>query len=253
MNGYIKLHRRLIDWEWYNDLPVKCLFLHLLLTANHKEKSWQGIEIKPGQTVTSRQSLARETSLSEQQIRTAISKLKSTGEITITSTSKYSLITLENWALYQLQDDESTNDQPTEQPTINQRSTTNKNDKKINMLIDTKDMLNNMAHLPSKREIDLSFETAWKRYPIKKGKGQVSDADKRRVHQLGDEFLRCIDRYIEDVKFNDRKYWKHGSTFFHSGYVDYLDENYDTKNVTGKEQQPGEKKWQEIPEGLFGT
>ena len=85
------------------------------------------------------------------------------------------------------------------------------------------------------------------------GKGQVSDADKRRVHQLGDEFLRCIDRYIEDVKFNDRKYWKHGSTFFHSGYVDYLDENYDTKNVTGKDQQPGEKKWQEIPEGLFGT
>jgi hypothetical protein len=70
---------------------------------------------------------------------------------------------------------------------------------------------------------------------------------------LGEEFLRCIDRYVEDVRFNDRKYWKHGSTFFHSGYVDYLDENYDAKTEPASKPESAERKWQEIPEGLFGT
>ena len=42
MEGWIKVHRKLVDWEWYNDINVKVVFLHLLLTANHKEKQWKG-------------------------------------------------------------------------------------------------------------------------------------------------------------------------------------------------------------------
>ena len=46
-----------------------------------------------------------------------------------------------------------------------------------------------------------------------------------------DEMLRALHRYIDE--HNARKRlgdftppWQNGSTFFNSGYVDYLDENY---------------------------
>lgn len=122
MSGWIKLQRQLKDWEWYKDQPTCKLFLHLLLTANHKPSRWQGVDILAGQIVVGRKSLAYETGLSEQQIRTALDKLKATSEITIKSTSKYSIISITKWDSYQ-------SDQPAGEPTSNQQSTTNKNEK----------------------------------------------------------------------------------------------------------------------------
>ena len=120
MNGWIKLHRKILDWEWYSDTNTFRLFMHLLLKANREEKKWRGRIIKAGELVTGRKILAEELALSEQQIRTSLLKLKSTNEITIKSTSQNSIITLNNWNSYQ-------GNQPAEQPTDNQRITTNKN------------------------------------------------------------------------------------------------------------------------------
>ena len=113
-DGWIKIHRKMTEWEWYTDANTLRLFLHLLLKANHKESKWKGETIKAGEILTGRKILAHELALSEQQIRTSINKLKSTNEITIKSTSQYSVIKLNNWKTYQAE-------QPTEQPTSNQR------------------------------------------------------------------------------------------------------------------------------------
>jgi len=124
-----------MDWEWYQDANVMRVFLHLLLDANHKAKRWQGRVIEPGQTVTSRQKIAEGLGLSEQQVRTALTKLKSTGEITSIATNIYTLVTIENWASYQSPDDlatsKTTSDSTNEQPTDNQQITTNKNVKNV--------------------------------------------------------------------------------------------------------------------------
>ena len=101
MNGYIKLHRKLLDWEWYTDLPTKTLFIHLLLKANWITHNYRGMEIMNGEIVTSVRELSKETGLSEQQIRTALNKLKSTHEITSRTTNKNTLIMIEKWELYQ--------------------------------------------------------------------------------------------------------------------------------------------------------
>lgn len=133
MEGWIKIHRKMVDWEWYNDNNVKIIFLHLLLTANHKEKKWQGITIKRGQKLTSIQHLAEENNLTIQQTRTALNKLKTTNEITIKATNKYTLITIEKYSDYQDNDEDNNkqnNKQITnEQQTNNKQITTNKNDK----------------------------------------------------------------------------------------------------------------------------
>lgn len=99
--GYIKLYRQTINWEWYKSANVTRLFLHCLLSANHKENKWQGITICAGSFITSISKLADSLKLTNQQVRTALNRLKSTGEITCKSTSQYTLITINNWHLYQ--------------------------------------------------------------------------------------------------------------------------------------------------------
>jgi len=121
-NGYIKLYRKMTEWGWYKDANTKAVFLHLLLTANYKETEYMGVTIHPGQTVVGRKALAETLGLSEQKIRTALTRLKSTNEITIKTTNKFSVVTVVNWASYQFDDDESTN-KSTSNLTINQPTT----------------------------------------------------------------------------------------------------------------------------------
>lgn len=79
----------------------------------------------------------------------------------------------------------------------------------------------------SRSEINEFFERIWKLYPNKKGKGQVSDAKKRKLYEIGyDEISRAIDRYKDGLLKDDWRKPQNGSTFFNSGYVDYLDANY---------------------------
>ena len=108
------------EWEWYHDINVSRVYLHLLLTANYDEKRWQGKTILRGQLITSIANLAFATDLSVQQARTAINKLKSTGEITIQSTNEYSIITICKYESYQDIDntEQQANQQANEQ-TIN--------------------------------------------------------------------------------------------------------------------------------------
>ena len=71
------------------------------------------------------------------------------------------------------------------------------------------------------------FERAWQYYPNKRGKGQVSEKSKERLMSHGwDNIKRAIDRYLEDLKKDEWRQAQNGSTFFNSGYIDYLDENY---------------------------
>jgi hypothetical protein len=132
--NWIKLFRKFKDWEWYQDNNTKSVFLELLLTANYENKRWQGIEIKRGQIITSIQSLLialnknpKYPDISIQNIRTALTRLKSTNELTIQTTSKYTLITINKYNDYQQLTNNLTNDQQT----ANKRLTTTKEYKNI--------------------------------------------------------------------------------------------------------------------------
>ena len=132
--GYVKLYRSLVDWEWYKKPNMVQFLTHCLIRANHKEKNYKGISLKEGQFISGRKVLADETGLSEQQVRTCIKYLKSTNELTTTSTKgidgKYTVFELINWKTYQIQEEPTkglTKDTTKSQPKVNQGLTTNKN------------------------------------------------------------------------------------------------------------------------------
>lgn len=99
--GYIKLWRSLLKWEWYSDVNVSRLFIHLLLTANYEDTTWRGETIHRGQRLTSVAKLAEETGLTTKEVRTALGKLTRTNELTIRTTNKYSVITVEKYDFFQ--------------------------------------------------------------------------------------------------------------------------------------------------------
>ena len=55
MDGYIKLHRKMTEWEWYSDSNTKTVFLHLLLEANFKPTKYRGVELEAGQLVVTQE------------------------------------------------------------------------------------------------------------------------------------------------------------------------------------------------------
>jgi len=66
MSGWIKLHKTLKDWEWYDDHNATRLLVHLLVSVNYKDKEWKGQTIKAGTYVTSWENLAKEIGLTKE-------------------------------------------------------------------------------------------------------------------------------------------------------------------------------------------
>jgi biotin operon repressor len=99
------------------------LFTHCLLRANYQDTKWKGLTIKRGSFVTSLNTLVEETHLSVQNIRTSIDKLKSTGELTSKSHSKYRIVTVNNYHLYQ-ETNKQTNKQLTTDKELKKSNTT---------------------------------------------------------------------------------------------------------------------------------
>lgn len=132
--GFIQLHRKFLKWEWYDDANTMRLFLHCLLNANYIDKNWRGIIIPRGSFLTGRLELAQALNLTERQIRTSLKKLKSTNEVTIKSTSQYSIITVVSWDCYQKNDQQNDQRVTSKRPTSDQQvTTTNKDNKGINI------------------------------------------------------------------------------------------------------------------------
>lgn len=160
MEGFISLHRKFLEWEWYDDIITKIVFLHCILLANHKTKKWKGKIIKRGCFITGRELFANQLNISVQQLRTAWKKLESTNEITIKSCPQGTEIQVVKYDLYQSTTSNLTNDQPT----INQRSTTNNNDNNDNNNIEVPTLKEVWDYFDHKGYKPTIGERAWNFY-----------------------------------------------------------------------------------------
>lgn len=100
-NEYIKLYRKLINWEWYSDTPTRSVFIHCLLKANWKPTSWHGIDMERGEFIQSNANMAKELGLSFKQIRTALGHLEGTNSVTFRKVGKYRIINVSKYIGYQ--------------------------------------------------------------------------------------------------------------------------------------------------------
>lgn len=99
--GWVKLHRKLLEWEWYQDAHMVHLLVHLLLTASHEERRYKGLTIKRGQVVTSIKELAEALGTPESSTRLRIKRLKSCGFLSIKVAYNKTTITICNYDSYQ--------------------------------------------------------------------------------------------------------------------------------------------------------
>lgn len=210
MQGFIKLHRQITEWEWYSNINVCRLFIHCLLKANHKDNKWQGIVIERGSFITSIENLAFETGLSGQQIRTALNKLKSTGEITSKTTNRYSVISIKNWDMYQFDNKQDNKQITNKQQTNNKQITTNNNDK------------NEENEKESKYVIEyLNQQTNYNYKFVDKNIKLVSN---RLKEYSKEELLAMIDykcsEWLQDERF--KKYLRPATLFNASKCADYI-------------------------------
>ena len=183
--GWVKLHRQLLDWEWYNDVNTTRVFLHLLIVANHKDNNWRGITIKRGQRLTSISALANETNLSIKNIRTSIKRLKSTNEVASHSTAQHTVFTMVNYDLYQ----EGANEVANKGQAKGKQRATNKNDKNEN----------NDNNKDSSSLKNDGFEHWWNTYPKKVGKVTAEKSFKNKTKKMNDEdFMKFVDLISND-------------------------------------------------------
>ena len=121
---WMKLYYSLLDWEWIKCPEMVCLWINLLLRASNTTRKERGMTIRRGQVVTSRSQLAKQCGISEQSVRTCITRLISSKQITISSSKQATIITICKFDKYQQSNpSRQPTNQPSNQPTTNQRPT----------------------------------------------------------------------------------------------------------------------------------
>ena len=151
-NGFILLHRKIIkEWEWYSNINDRLVFIHCLLSANWEDGWFEGIKIPRGSFVSGRKKLSKEIGISEQQLRTSIKHLKSTNNLTIKTYNKFSIITINNYGKYQVNNQQFNQQSTNNQPTSNHNII--KNNKEINKESISKDIPKKVFSKPTLQEI----------------------------------------------------------------------------------------------------
>lgn len=99
--SYIKLFRKMIEWEHFKDSNTVHVFLYLLILAVGTDTVYNGLKLKAGQCVTTVRQISEKTGLSAMQVRRCINVLKESGEIGTESTNQYTIFSIIHYSDYQ--------------------------------------------------------------------------------------------------------------------------------------------------------
>src|SRR5690625_4522053 len=135
MNGWIKLHRKLLTSDIFQNEKLLKVFTYCLLKATHSEHQQlvgkRKVDLKPGQFIFGRRKAALELDMKESTVRDYMNVLKDDNVITISPTNKYSVVTVVNWGVYQFKEDENRQQNDNKMTAEGQQNDTNKNVKNV--------------------------------------------------------------------------------------------------------------------------
>ena len=179
-NGFIRLDRKLLQWEWYSDVNTKALFIHLLLIANFADTNFKGEIIKRGSVATTLKELSRQTNLTIRNTRTALNHLKSTNEVTIRTNRQYSIISINNYDKYQSPEKRSDKRVTNDRQTTGGESDTPKNKEDILNKEDIKNIFTAPAHARTRESINPKIHNFPERdYDFEKLKRGIQNKNKK--------------------------------------------------------------------------
>ena len=150
--GWIKLHRSLLDWEWFTDSNTLHVFIYLLLKANIKDVKYRGRVVPRGALVATVSDVGNILGLSHKAVRTALDHLKQSGQIETQATNKFTIITICKYIDYQVA--ENNERQTKGERTANEGQTNGK--RRANLIEeeykeDKKEIINNLYSLEGKK------------------------------------------------------------------------------------------------------
>ena len=126
MDGWIKLHRKILSSKVWRgaDADGKVILLNLLLRACHVKTSWilpgdKVAVLKPGELFISYRNFAVSCGVTVKKLRNEMERLKSLEFITVTCKKEGTVARINNWQVYQQQDEGT--------PLGTQKGTHNKN------------------------------------------------------------------------------------------------------------------------------
>lgn len=183
MNGRILIDRQLLTWEWWDDNNVLKLWIYILVRANWQDEKWHGQIIPRGSFVTSYEQLSKATGLTISQVRTALRKLTSTGEISQKTTNKNQMIVVEKYDFYQ------------DISTIYDNQIANKSQTNDNQIANKSQQMNkdNKNNKNNKENKYIYGEY---------GNVKLTETEFEKLHtdfpELADTAIKFLDEYIED-------------------------------------------------------
>ncbi|KNF09840.1 phage protein [Gottschalkia purinilytica] len=232
--GWIKLHRNIQShWIWQSEKPFdkRSAWIDILLLVNHDDNKVffdnEIIIVKRGEHITSEIKLAERWGWSRTKVRNFLELLQKDGMIkNIKEGRKRTRLIVLNYNDYQnFENKKKTSEDTREEQEEDKGRTREEQEEDINK--NEKNEKNDKKNIYSAK-----VEEIWNLYPQKRGKATAVKKIPKLIEKYSFEQLqRCIERYASYVEykrstdFPDLKF-QNGSTFFNSGYVDYLDENY---------------------------
>lgn len=233
----------MLDWEWYSEPNTFRTFIHMILKANHTAGRWRGQEVKRGQLICSINHLSHELALTPRRIRTAITHLEETGEITVRTTNKFSIITICRYETYQSKD-EAIDTQIVKQTALQSTSirhagdiqpTTNKNDKnerteKKSYMSGKPDAVALLDYLNQKA--GKSFRPVDAHIEMLKARLREPQVTAEGIKQMID--AKCRD-WLNDEKM--RHYLRPQTLFNKSKFADYYDQRNQTPKTGGTSEE----------------
>lgn len=223
--SYIKLFRKLLNSPIFENEKALKIWIWCLLKATHIEREQlvgqQIAKLKKGEFVFGRSKASEELKMTESTVYKYIKLLEKLQMISINSNTKFSVISIEKWEEYQVEELKNNNKVTTEE----QQSNTNKNVKNIK---------NNISS-SNDEELKEHFEKIWEIYPNKKGKSKAEELffkwvkgrkiNKSTIKLTDLQMYNAVKKYKKECedKNTEEQYIKHGDTFFNKAILDYME------------------------------
>lgn len=133
MDGWIKLHRKLLKSACATDPEYLAVWIHILLMASHEEKeiivNGSKMLIKPGSFVTSRLKMASQCHIQQSKLERILNYLKTEQQIEQLNLVSCRLISIVHWEQYQTNEQVNEQRMNSERTANEQRMNTIKNER----------------------------------------------------------------------------------------------------------------------------